>query len=409
MLVAMRAPVPIVFVVITVMIDAMGIGLILPVMPDLIRELTGEGIDGAAAWGGLLAFSYAAMQVLFQPLVGNLSDAYGRKPVLVISLLVMGLDYLIMALAGALWLLFLARLLSGICGATYATAYALIADISPKEKRAANFGLVGAAFGAGFILGPAIGGLLGELGPHAPFFAAAALALGNALFGLLVLRETLSPVNRRPFEPGRASPVRAILRVTALPEIGGLILVFFLYAVAHMVYPVIWSYFAAAQYGWSSAMVGGSLAVVGLFMALVQGWLIRILLKRLGEVRTARLGLALNVAMMGLLPFLWNGYVALAFAPLMAMGVIVTPALQGLMANRTRDDRQGELQGVVSACQAIASILAPLAMTQVFRLFTEPGAPLHLPGAPFLLAAGLCAVALALLWRAEPVPVPDRA
>ncbi|HEU0222385.1 MAG TPA: TCR/Tet family MFS transporter [Paracoccaceae bacterium] len=404
----MRHRLPLIFIIVTVMIDAMGIGLILPVMPDLLRELTGEGIAEAAEWGGLLVFCYSAMQVLFQPLIGNLSDRYGRRPVLLASLVAIGIDYVIMAVAGSLWLLFLARLVSGIAGATYSTAYALIADVSAKDKRAANFGLIGAAFGIGFILGPMTGGLLGELGTRAPFLAAGLLALLNAAFGLAVLTETLAAQNRRRFDWRRANPLLAVARIAALPQIGPLVLVFFIYVVAHMVYPVIWSYFAVAQYGWSPGMTGLSLGVVGVFMALTQGWLIRPALARLGEVRTALSGLVLNVAMMALLPFLWNGWVALAFAPVMAAGVIVTPALQGLMANRTGDDAQGELQGVVASAQGLASLVAPLVMSQTFRAFTAEGTALYLPGAPFLVAAALCTAALLLLLRERPAVAARR-
>lgn len=395
----MRARLPFLFVALTVAIDAMGIGLILPVMPELLRELTGQGLAEAAFWGGLLAFSYAAMQALCGPLLGNLSDRFGRRPVLLGSLVIMGLDYFLMAAAGSLWVLFLARILSGITGATHATAFACIADLSAREKRAANFGLIGAGFGLGFVLGPAIGGMLGELGPRAPFLAAGALALLNAGFGALVLRETLPLERRRAFSWRRSNPVRALLRVAAIPALGGLVAVLFVFQVAHGVYPAVWSYFAPAQYGWSVGMVGVSLAVVGLCMAAVQGGAIRAILPRLGEWATARLGLALNMAMLSLLPFIWNGYLALAFAPLMALGVIVTPALQGIMANRVGDDAQGELQGVLSAVQAIAALVAPLAMTQTFRVFTGPAAPVYLPGAPFLLAAMLTGLALVLLAR----------
>ncbi|MEM9199848.1 MAG: MFS transporter, partial [Pseudomonadota bacterium] len=284
-------------------------------------------------------------------------------------------------------------------GATYATAFACIADLSDRDKRSANFGLVGAAFGVGFILGPAIGGLLGELGPRAPFLAAGLLALANAALGYFVLAETLAPENRRPFTLAAANPLRALLKVAAIPALGGLVLVLFVFQTAHSVYPAIWAYFAAAQYGWGTGMVGISLAVVGLFMALVQGWLIRHILPSLGEWMTARIGLLLNVLTFLLLPMIWNGYVALALTPLMALGVVVTPALQGIMANRVGDDRQGELQGVLSAVQALASLIAPLAMTQAFRVFTEPDAPMQLPGAPFVLAALLTLLAFAVLMR----------
>jgi len=390
---------PFVFIVITLTIDSMGIGLIMPVMPELIRALTGQGIAEAAYWGGLIAFSYAAMQVLFGPIVGNLSDAHGRKPVLLFSLIAMGIDYFVMALAGSVWLLFLARIVSGITGATYATAYAYVTDLSTREKRAANFGLVGAAFGVGFVLGPALGGVLGELGTRAPFWAAGILALANAGFGLMVVRESHAPANRRAFTWARANPLRAVMRIASLPAIGGLVLVLVIYSIAHNVYPVIWAYFAVAQYGWTPGMIGLSLTIVGVAMALIQGGLIRVILRRLGTWRTAYLGLGTNIALMAVIPAITNGYVALALAPLMAMGGLSTPALQGIMANRTADDSQGELQGVMSSAQGLASIIAPLVLTQSFQFFTAADAPVYLPGAPFLLAAALMAIALTLTLR----------
>jgi DHA1 family tetracycline resistance protein-like MFS transporter len=392
------------FVIVTVVVDSMGIGLVMPVMPDLIRDLTGEGIAGAAWWGGLLTFAYSAMQVLFQPLVGALSDAYGRRPVLIASLAAMALDYLIMAAAGSLWLLFVARLASGLAGATYATAYAAIADVTAKAERAARFGLIGMGFGIGFILGPALGGLLGEFGPRAPFLAAGALALGNAVFGWIVFRETLGAGNRRPLELARANPLSALLRVARVPRVGGLVLVLFLFSVAHWVYPLVWSYFAAAQYGWTPGLIGLSLAAVGLGMAVVQGVLIRPILRRLGEAGTATAGLVFNIAMLAVIPFIWKGWVAFAFVPLMALGVIVTPALQAIMANRTGDDRQGELQGAVAAAQAVASLVAPLLLNRIFAVFAAENAVPYLPGAPFLVSSLLCMAALALLVRERAGP-----
>ncbi len=401
----MRDRLPLLVIVLTVMLDAMGIGLILPVMPELIEGLTGAGIATAAAWGGVLSFAYAAAQVLTGPLLGTLSDQFGRRPVLLLSLVAMAVDYVILGFAGNLALLFVARILSGVTGATYATAYACIADLSPPERRSADFGLVGAAFGVGFILGPLLGGLLGELGPRAPFFAAAGLAAANALLGLFVLRETLAPENRRPFSLARANPLTALSRVARLPALRGLVAVFFLFTVGQTVYAVIWSYFATAQFGWGAGRIGLSLAVVGLCMALVQGWFIRLILPRLGEMRTARLGLVLNAGMMVAMPFIMSEWLVFATMPIMALGVIVTPAIQGMMSARTGPAGQGELQGVIASAQGIASILSPLLMTQTFRIFTEPGAPVHLPGAPFLVGAALMGAALVMLARAGGAPI----
>ncbi|NNU81310.1 TCR/Tet family MFS transporter [Halovulum dunhuangense] len=395
----MTSRAPFVFIILTVAIDAIGIGLILPVMPELIRELRGASISDAAFWGGWLAFTYAVMQFLCGPLLGGLSDRFGRRPVLILSLVLLGIDYLLMAVAPALWMLFLARFLAGAAGATHATAAAYLADISDKGKRSANFGLIGAAFGIGFTLGPAIGGLLGELGPRAPFYAAAALALGNAAFGWRVLPESLPPERRARFELARANPFRALLDASRLPMVGGLLLVHFLYVVSNYVYPAIWSFFTIERFGWSTGMVGLSLAAFGVSSAFVQGWLIRRLLPRLGEFRTAMFGLAMHVLALVILAVIEDGIWIFVFMPITALGVVVGPALQGMMADRVPDDAQGRLQGVLASVAAVAVILSPVVMTGIFRLATLPDGPVYLPGAPFLAAAALAAVCALLLMR----------
>jgi len=395
----MHARSPLIFIFITVMLDAIGIGLILPVMPELIRQLHGDTVSAAALWGGLMAFTYAAMQFLCGPLLGSLSDRFGRRPVLILSLVFMGLDYLLMAMAPTLWLLFVARFISGVTGATHATALAFLADVSAKGKRSANFGLVGAAFGIGFIFGPAIGGLLGTLGPSAPFIVAGVIALGNALFGYLVLPETLPPERRRTFEWSRANPFRALMRMRHLPMVGGLMAVNFVYMVSNYVYAAVWSYFTIERFGWSVGMVGLSLAAFGITSALAQGWLIRVFLRLLGERHTAILGLIMTITAMLLLVLMRDGIWVFVLMPIISLGVIVGPALQGMMADRVSDSEQGELQGVVSSLTAVAVILSPLLMNGVFRLFTREDAPVYLPGAPFLVAAILAAVALMMLAR----------
>lgn len=396
----MQSRAPFLFIILTVTIDAMGIGLILPVMPELIRDLEGGTISQAALWGGLLSFTYAFMQFLCGPLLGNLSDRFGRRPVLIVSLTALGIDYLLMAWAPVLWLLFVARFLAGITGATHATALAYLADISDKGKRSANFGLVGAAFGIGFILGPAIGGLLGELGPRAPFLAAGALALGNAVFGYLMLPETLPPDRRRAFEWSRANPFRALARIGRLPMVGGLLLVFFLYALANSVYPAVWSYYTIARFGWEVSMVGISLAAFGICSAFVQGWLIRKLIARNGERWTAVFGLAMTILAMAILGFIESGLWIFVFMPVTALGVVTGASLQGMMADRVADDEQGELQGVIASVNGISVIVSPLVMTGIFRAATLEGGPVYSPGAPFLFAGMLAMVALALLLRA---------
>ncbi|WP_316015971.1 TCR/Tet family MFS transporter [Roseobacter sp. HKCCA0434] len=390
---------PLIFVTLTMMLDAMGIGLILPVMPELLRQLEGGTISQAAVWGGALAMAYAAMQFLFSPLVGNLSDRFGRRPVLLVSLVAMGLNYLLMALAGSVWWLFAARIVSGITGATYATANAVVADITPPERRAANFGLVGAAFGAGFVLGPAIGGLLGEFGPRAPFFAAAALALGNAAFGYFAAPETLRPDRRRPLVWAEANPVRALMRARALPGIADLLTVFLIYLVASNVYPVIWAFFTIEKFGWSEGLVGLSLSFFGICMALVQALLIRALMRRFTAPAIATWGFVINIVVFALLVVVPDTFWLFVFLPLCALGAIVTPAIQSLLANATEDDRQGALQGVIGALQAISQIITPIVMPLLFRAFTAEDAPVYLPSAPFVAAGLLTAIALILFLR----------
>ena len=382
------------FVFVTVVLDSMGIGIIMPVMPDLLQELSGLSIGEAALWGGYLSFSYAAMQFLFSPLIGNLSDRYGRRPVLLVSLATLGVDYVVMALAPSLWLLFVGRVIAGIAGATYSTATAYIADVTPKEKRAAAFGLVGAGFGVGFILGPAIGGLMGELGTRAPFYAAAAIAFANFVYGWLVLPESLAPENRRPFEWLRANPLGAIRQISNFPMVAWLLGATVLFGLAHMVYPAVWSFYTKAAFNWSNAEIGLSLAVVGICFTIVQGGLIGFILKRLGEVKTALLGFVANILGMMGIALATQDWMVYALMPITALGALVTPALTGLMANRIPDDQQGELQGLIASLAAVTAIVSPLFLTQLFGYFTAPGGSVFFPGAPFVAAAMIVVIAL---------------
>lgn len=394
------------FVFVTVLIDSMGLGIIIPVMPSLIRELTGLGLGDAARWGGLLTLAYALMQFLLGPTVGSLSDRVGRRPVLLVSLATLAVDYLIMGLAQSLWLLFLGRLLAGAAGATYATANAVIADSSAPDRRARNFGLIGAGFGIGFIVGPVLGGLAGEIGTRAPFYAAAALAAANLCYGALVLPETLAPANRRRFDWRRANPFGAVRQLARVPTVAWLVLCFLLYNLGHHVYPAVWSFYTQEAFGWDTAQVGLSLSLVGVGFALVQGGLIRLILARFGEAATAWIGFLVSIP-----PLLWlavatEGWMAYAVIPVTALGAVLSPALTGLMANRVADDAQGELQGVLSSCTGVTMILTPVAMTQLFGAFTAPQAPVYMPGAPFLAAAVLVAAAmlpLAVGLRRRPV------
>ncbi len=393
------------FIMVSLVLDAMGIGLILPVMPDLIVEVNGGTLGNAALWGGILAASFAVMQFLFSPLLGSLSDRFGRRPILLTSLAVMCVDYLVMAVAGTIWLLFLTRIIGGITAATQSTATAYISDISPPEKKSANFGLVGAAFGVGFVLGPVIGGLLAEWGTRAPFYAAAFLAGANFLFGYFVVPETVTDDIRRPFDRRRANPFGAFRKVSELPNVTRLLLLFFLYEFAFIVYPAVWAYFTKARFGWSPSMVGYSLAAFGVAIAIVQGGLIRVALARLGERGTIIYGILFNFAAFLFLSVVWNGWVALAFTPITALGAVVTPALQGRMSRIASADQQGELQGVISSARSVAAIFSPLVMTQIFWLAT-PESGTQLPGAPFLLSACImvaCMIVFVRLPRINPV------
>ncbi len=398
----MRHRLPITFILVTVTIDAMGIGLIMPVMPELILEVEGGSLGQAAVWGGVLATSFAVMQFLFGPMVGNLSDRFGRRPVLLVALFAMTLDYLAMALAASIWLLLAARIIGGITAATQSTASAYMADISPPEKKAANFGLIGAAFGVGFVLGPLIGGVLAEYGTRAPFYAAAALAFANMAFGWFALPETVTDRIRRPFEWRRANPLGALRHIGTLPGLGPMLAIVFIYSIAFFVYPAIWAYFGQLRFGWGPGMVGLSLAVFGISMAIFQGWLIRPILRTIGERNAVLLGLAVDVGAFVFLAFVTDGWLALVATPVTALGSIAGPAMQGIMSRAVSDSQQGELQGTLTSINAVAMIIAPLLMTQTFWFFTSGSAPLFLPGAPFLLSAALTIVCILIFATARP-------
>jgi len=390
------------FILLSVVMDSMGIGLIMPVMPDLIREIEGTDIGSAAVWGGILATIFAVMQFLFGPTIGSLSDRFGRRPVLLISLVVMAFDYVLMAVAGTMWLLIIGRIIGGITAATQSTAAAYMADISKPEEKAANFGLIGAAFGVGFVLGPLIGGILAQYGTRAPFWAAAALAAANAIFGYYVLPETVTDKIRRPFSWRRANPLGAFKHIGALPGLRPMMMILLIYGIAFFVYPGVWAYFGALQFGWSPGMIGLSLGIFGVGIAVVQGLLMRPILNKIGERNAVILGLSIDILAFVLLGFVTNGWVALALTPLTALGSIAGPALQGIMSRTAADDQQGELQGTIASINAVATIAAPLIMTQTFFLFTREEAFLFLPGAPFLLSAAMTVVCIGIFVAARP-------
>jgi MFS transporter, DHA1 family, tetracycline resistance protein len=392
----------ILFLLLTVVIDAMGIGLIMPVMPDLIRQLRGANLSEAAVWGGILSASFAIMQFLFGAALGNLSDRFGRRPVLLASLIVVTVDYIIMGLTQSIWILLLGRLVGGVASATQSTAAAYMADISKPGEKSANFGLLGAAFGVGFVFGPMLGGLLSEFGARAPFYAAAALAFANLVFGYFILPETVTDKIRRPLEWRRMNPFRALKNVGKLPGIGLLLVMFFFYQVAFFVYPGVWAYYTQEKFGWAARDVGLSLAAFGLGVAVVQGGLIRLVVPRLGEWRVVALGMCIAIAAFLSFGLVREGWMVYALIPLSTLGMMAQPALQAIMSQAAPDDAQGELQGVLTGVGAIASIISPLMMTGIFGYFTRVGAAIYAPGAPFYLAAILDGVALMIflwVWR----------
>jgi DHA1 family tetracycline resistance protein-like MFS transporter len=382
----------IIFIFITLLIDVIGLGIIIPILPALMTELTGESVAEASAEGGWLMFAYAIMTFLFSPILGNLSDRYGRRPIILFSLLGLGIDYLLMAYAPTLTWLFVGRIVSGIMGASFTTASAYIADISTPEKRAQNFGLVGAAFGLGFIIGPVIGGLLGGFGSRIPFFAAAALSLINFIYGVFVLPESLSEENRRPFEWRRANPFGALKTIRKHKEVTGIVLsLFFLYWASFSVQGT-WSYYTKYLFNWSESEIGYSLAAVGFMAALVQGYLIRKINPKLGNKKSIVLGILLYTSGLILFSLANEGWMMYAILIPYCLGGITIPAMQSEMAKYVPANEQGELQGALTAVNSITAIIGPVSMTTIFAYFASTSAPFYFPGAAFFAGAILCAI-----------------
>lgn len=378
------------FIFITMLVDTIGLGIIIPVTPAIIRQLTGQELSGAASWGGWLMFVFALMQFLCAPVIGNLSDRFGRRPVLIVSLVALAIDYAITGLAPTIAWLFVGRFLSGAAGAAYPTVNAYIADVSPPEKRAANFGLTGAAFGIGFILGPGLGGFIGEhWGARAPFFAAAALALANALFGLVVLNESLPPERRRKFELWRANPIGSLKALGRFPMMFGLLGVGVLLQLAHDALPATWTYYTMLKFGWGPADVAISLMVVGALTAVSFGVLPRLVVPKIGETNAVYVGLF--CAALGYAGYAFSGapWILYAWMVMWSLGGLSGPALNAIMSARVPADEQGELMGARASLDSITSIVAPLLMTNLFAYFTSGHAFIYFAGASFL-AAALC-------------------
>ncbi|AXE19493.1 tetracycline resistance MFS efflux pump [Runella rosea] len=386
-----------IFIFITLLIDITGIGIIVPVIPRLIQELTSEGLSDAALYGGWLMFVYSVAQFIFSPILGGLSDQYGRRPILLGSLFGFGLDYIFSAFASSIGWLFLARVIAGIFGASFSTAGAYIADVSPPEKRAQNFGLIGAAFGLGFILGPMIGGLLGQYGPRVPFFVSAGLSLLNCIYGYFVLPESLEVKNRRPFDWKRANPVGALRHLQKYPVIFGLVIPLVLTYIAGYATQSTWTYFTMEKFGWDEKWVGYSLAFVGLMAAIVQGGLTRTVIPRLGNTKSIYWGLSLYALSFLLYAFADKGWMMFAITILSALGGIATPALQAIMSNEVPPNEQGELRGALTGLMSLTAIFGPIMMTSLFAYFTSPSAPFQFAGAPFMMGAVLTVFSLVLV------------
>jgi len=387
------------FIFITVLIDVIGLGIIIPVMPELIAKLINGDISTAASWGGILGAVYASMQFLFAPVLGNLSDRYGRRPVLLASLLGFGLDYLLLAFAPTIWWLFVGRVIAGITGASFTTASAYIADISTPDKRAQNFGMIGAAFGLGFIVGPLIGGILGQFGTRVPFYAAAVLSLANFLYGYFILPESLPAEKRRSFDWKRANPLGSLKHLRKYPAVSGLILSLILIYIAGHAVMSTWSFYGFEKFKWTKAIVGYSLAFVGVMVALVQGLFIRKIIPKLGQEKSLYTGLAMYSLGMLLYAFASQGWMMFAFTVVYCLGGIAGPALQGIISAHVPANEQGELQGALTSLMSLTSIFGPLLMSNLFYFFTHKSAPVYFPGAPFLLGAILMMISTIFAYR----------
>ena len=387
------------FIFVTLLLDITGIGIIIPVLPTLISELIGGSLSDASRYGGWLLFTYAFVQFLCAPIIGGLSDQYGRRPVLLASLFGFGLDYLFLAYAPTIGWLFVGRAIAGFMGASFTTGAAYIADISTPETRAQNFGLLGAAFGLGFIVGPVLGGLLGQYGSRVPFLAAAVLTLINCLYGYFVLPESLKPENRRPFSWRRANPAGSLRHLRKFPVLSGLIASLVLTYIASHAVQGVWSYYTMEKFSWNEAQIGYSLGAVGLLSAIVQGGLIRVIIPKLGRERSVYIGLLLYSIGFILFAFASKGWMMYIFMVPYILGGIAGPAIQGLISTQVPANEQGELQGGLTSLQSVTSIIGPPLMTGLFAYFTRHDTNLYFPGAPLLTAAILSLVSTFLAWR----------
>ncbi len=385
------------FILLTVFIYSVGFGIIMPALPDLIMELEGISLSEAAQMGAWIGATYSIFQFLCGPLVGNLGDRFGRRPIFLFSLFFFGLDFLLMGFAPSIIWLFIGRGLAGGLGAIFGPANAAMADMTEGEERAASFGKVGAAFGIGFIVGPAMGGLLADFGTRLPFFVAGGLALANCLYGYFVFPETMRDDDRREFSLPRANPMGALASLGKIPALLPIALVYFLWMCATQIYPASWSFFAQAQFGWDAKMVGVSLTIVGISMAIVQAFVIGRMVKRFGERRTAIFGICVGILGFAGMAFITNGAIALLVTVLTGLQGMVMPSLNAMMSRRTPANQQGELQGLNGSMAALSLLIAQLVFNNVLAYYTSDSNPVYFPGATFLVAIAIALVTLLIL------------
>ncbi len=387
------------FVWITVLIDMVGLGLIVPILPAILRQLTGADVAHASIYGGWLFFAYAAMQFFCAPVIGGLSDAFGRRPVLLLAILGLGVDYALTALSPTIVWLFVGRIIAGIFGASYTTANAYIADVTPPDQRGKAFGLLGAAFGVGFVVGPAVGGLLGGLGPRVPFFVAAGLSLANFLYGFVFLPETHPKEKRRPLRLGQIHPFGAVVSIPGGKSVRTLVFALFVLFLGTAVYPAVWAFWGTARFDWSPRTIGLSLAAYGVSNTVTQAVLVGFFTNRWGERKTAIVGLVLNVACFVLLGLATRSWMVFAVIIVSSPSGVAMPAMNAWMSRLAPEDAQGRLQGSIGAAEGLSSIFGPILMTQVFGAFENT-----LAGAPFFVAAVLSVAGLLIAMRVGPPP-----
>lgn len=389
---------PYLFILATLMLDAIGIGIVFPIMPDLMDRVGAGSTAEGAFWGGVMMSAYAVAMFLCGPIVGSISDAIGRRPVLIAVLVTLTIDYVIMALAQTYWVLLVGRVLAGVAGATYVTATAYIADIADPKERGAAFGMIGAAFGIGFVMGPAIGGLASGIHITAPFWIAAGLAGANVVFGIFVLPESLKPENRRKFGRRDLNPFGAIFRAFLIPGLAIPLICLFVFEFANLVYPTLWAFWGREVFGWSGFVIGLTLSAYGVLIAVVQAGVLPQLTKRIGDYKT--LIVAISASIIGLVGFGFAGsvWMVVVFLPIAALADMSPPLMTAIAANQVGEDQQGLVQGVIASLSSVAAVVAPLAMTGIFERFVN-GALIYLPGAPYLFAAFLIACLIPWILR----------